>query len=370
MPRPWNLSNFSRPSPRGVKYAPEGSVFVPGILFGVSPIGLGHATRSLVVRNMVVRAGVDVEMFSGGKAADYILGEGVPVRYIVSDPAPYVKNNEMSRVALWYVRSWLALRRTVPRTKRLYDEKDPDLVVCDEEFSGYTVAKKLGSKCVFIADELELGFARGSLSTKIERRVEGWYKELQRSVDILIVPETGDSSGNLHRVGPIVRPVTKTKDETIAEHSLPGGPLVLFSMSGSGLGQDLLMKTVRAFKEAGVADAALAISGNRGRRVLADRVYDLGLVRDNQNLVAAADLVISSAGKSTIDEAASSGTPIIPVPIAHHAEQERNAKALGYSPSDSGRLKELIISKIGKREAPRHFNGGEEASRLILSLLR
>jgi len=93
-------------------------------------------------------------------------------------------------------------------------------------------------------------------------------------------------------------------------------------------------------------------------------------VPDNQNLVACADLVVSTAGKSTIDEAAAAGTPIVVVPIRYHAEQERNAKALGYGPETRDRLAELLKEKIGARETPRNFGGGETASRLILSLLQ
>jgi UDP-N-acetylglucosamine--N-acetylmuramyl-(pentapeptide) pyrophosphoryl-undecaprenol N-acetylglucosamine transferase len=77
------------------------------------------------------------------------------------------------------------------------------------------------------------------------------------------------------------------------------------------------------------------VSGNRGKKKAGESIYDLGIVPDNQNLVAAADLVVSTAGKSTIDEAAEAGTPMIPVPIRNHSEQERNAAALGLVPGDA-----------------------------------
>jgi len=79
--------------------------------------------------------------------------------------------------------------------------------------------------------------------------------------------------------------------------------------------------------------------------------------------------VISAAGKSTIDEAASAGTPIVAIPIRNHAEQERNAAALGYVAGDEDRLGELIRDRIGKRGSPRGYGGAEEASRILLSML-
>jgi UDP-N-acetylglucosamine--N-acetylmuramyl-(pentapeptide) pyrophosphoryl-undecaprenol N-acetylglucosamine transferase len=341
---------------------------VARILYGVSPIGLGHATRSLVISQELERGGAEVRFFSGGRAAEFIRDRGLKVDDIVDDPVPHISDGKMSRVALWYVRSWIAHRRTVPRTRRLLEAYSPDLVVCDEEFSGIVVAGERGVKRVFIADELALGFARTWLSRKIEARVERWYMGLQESVDLLIVPEAGESGGNRRFVGPIVRAPTKSPEEAKSSYGLPEGGMVLFATSGSGLGRELALRVRDAIATASLPGTCLVVTGNRGPRIDGEAVYDLGVVPDNQNLVAAADLVVSTAGKSTIDEAAAAGTPIIVIPIRHHAEQERNAAALGYTSSDVARLPELIREMFGKRQPPRSFNGEVEACREILSL--
>ena len=348
---------------------PRGSGFVPKILYGVSPIGLGHATRSIVLSAELERRGAEVSFFSGGKAAEFIRDRGFRVDDIVEDAVPHVSNGEMDRVALWYVRSWFANRRTVPRTLRLIDAGRPDLVVGDEEFSGIIAAGERRVKRVFIADELSLGFARTWIARKIEARVDRWYKGLQESVDLLVIPERGVDGGNRRFVGPIVRAITRSPDETREAYRLPPDRMVLFAISGSGLGREFALRVRDSLIAAGLAGVSLAVTGNRGPKVEGERVYDLGVVPDNQNLVAAADLVISTAGKSTIDEAAAAGTPIIALPIRHHAEQERNAAALGYTSSDSSRLPELIREKLGKRQPPLRFTGELEASDVIMSLL-
>jgi len=342
---------------------------VPKILYGVSPIGLGHATRSMVLVAELERSGAEVRLFSGGRAAEFIRERGVRVDDIVEDPVPHISNGEMSRVALWYFRSWLANKRTVPRTLRLVEDYGPDLVVGDEEFSGMMAAEKRSTKRVFIADELSLGFARTWVARKVEARVDRWYKKLQESVELLLVPESGVGAGNRRYVGPIVRAPTKSPAQAKAAYGIPEGRMVLFAASGSGLGVEMAYRVRDSMGGAGLPDAVLAVTGNRGRKIEGGRVYDLGVVPDNQNLVAAADLVISTAGKSTIDEAAAAGTPIIVIPIRHHAEQERNAAALGYSFADLERLSGLMAAKIGKRETPRQFRGEQTASRLILSLV-
>jgi UDP-N-acetylglucosamine--N-acetylmuramyl-(pentapeptide) pyrophosphoryl-undecaprenol N-acetylglucosamine transferase len=343
---------------------------VPRVLFGVSPIGLGHATRALVLLEEMKRRGAEVRLFSGGNAADFILQRGIPVDRIVDDPVPWVAHGEMKQAVLWYVRSWAANRRTLPRTRRLFDSYKPDIVVCDEEFSGIVVAGEKGAKRVFISDELRLGFAQNWLARRIEGRVERWYVRLQESVDLLVIPEFGDDVGNRRFVGPIVRAPTKTREETRREYKLPAGMMILFAVSGSGVGRELALKLKKSLDASqDLRDCSLAVTGNRGERMTGESVFDLGVVPDNQDLVAASDLVVSTAGKSTIDEARAAGTPIIVIPIRHHAEQERNAASLGYSSGDAGRLAELVRVKLGQRGAPRKFSGEVRAADEIFSVL-
>lgn len=337
------------------------------ILYGVSPIGLGHATRALVLVSELRKHGAEVRLFSGGRAAEFLLDRGEAVESIVIDPVPDVVDGEMRRVALWYIRSWFAYKRTIGKTERLFDEYRPDLVVCDEEFTGLAVAQRRGVTNVFISDELILGFARSWISRQIELRVERWYRGLQDTVDLLVVPELGEDAGNRRFVGPIVRSPTMNCAEVRKAYGLPEGRMVLFSMSGSGLGRNFVDLTIHAFRSARIEGSFLVVVGNRGPRFASEGVFDLGLVPDGQNLVACADLVVTTAGKSTIDEAQATGTPIVAIPIRYHAEQERNAAALGFSFEDSGRLAELLVQKIGRREAPRQARGAEIASRLILA---
>ena len=203
---------------------------MPKILYGVSPIGLGHATRASAVGNSLADSGAEVEFFSGGRASDFLKGESFRVHDIVDDAGPEVRDGEMRGAALWYLRSWRAFKRTRKRTRRLLEERDPDLVVCDEEFSGVTVALETRRRNVFISDELELGFATTPLARVIERRVYSWYKNFQASAERVVVPDYGVDYGNVSHVGPMVRTVTKSKSEVSAEFALPPGNMVLFSV--------------------------------------------------------------------------------------------------------------------------------------------
>jgi UDP-N-acetylglucosamine--N-acetylmuramyl-(pentapeptide) pyrophosphoryl-undecaprenol N-acetylglucosamine transferase len=341
---------------------------VPKVLYGISSIGLGHATRSMVIIEELSRRGAEVKAFSGGKAADYIRANGWEVEKVLVDAAPRVRALEMSHVTQWYVRAWLAQWRNVKRAEALLDSYSPDVVVCDEEFSGMAAAEKAGKKRVFISDELALGFARGWLASRIEARVARWYQRLQGSVELLLVPEKGVDQGNRRYVGPVVRQVTMTPSEVRKKYDIPEGRLVLFSMSGSGVGSELGRRLAEVMEGDDFGDVTFVVTGNRGAK-FDGKVRDLGVVPDNQNLVACADLVVSTAGKSTIDEAASAGTPLVVVPIRYHAEQVRNAAAIGFRYEDIERLPELVKERIGKRAPPVFYDGEKRAAGAILSLV-
>ena len=81
-------------------------------------------------------------------------------------------------------------------------------------------------------------------------------------------------------------------------------------------------------------------------------------------------MIISLAGKSTIDEAKAFGTPAIFIPIKDHFEQEDNAKEEGFVFEDIERLDELILEKIEQKRNQIIGNGSIEASEIIKKLMK
>jgi UDP-N-acetylglucosamine--N-acetylmuramyl-(pentapeptide) pyrophosphoryl-undecaprenol N-acetylglucosamine transferase len=87
------------------------------------------------------------------------------------------------------------------------------------------------------------------------------------------------------------------------------------------------------------------------------------------DLVYAADLVISLAGRSTIDESMAYGTPGIFIPIKNHFEQEQNAARFGFKYEDIFRLEHLIKEKIGCRSNVVDIKGAARAAKIISMLM-
>ena len=87
-------------------------------------------------------------------------------------------------------------------------------------------------------------------------------------------------------------------------------------------------------------------------------------------MIFAADLVISLAGKSTIDEARAYGTPGIFIPIREHFEQEDNARDEGYEFEDMFRLEKIILPKLEEKRSQANADGAKKAAKIIQKIIR
>ncbi|HME18594.1 MAG TPA: glycosyltransferase family protein, partial [Nitrososphaerales archaeon] len=226
------------------------------MLYGVSPIGLGHATRASAVAEQMRSKGVEVVFASGGYASDYLRAEGFIVEEAVTGAVPAVSGGEMKRTSLWYARYWWGYRKTRRRMGALLGKYKPDLTVGDEEFAGVSLAIEKGLPHALVTDEVELGFARSAPARAIESRVSRWYSRLLSEASAVIIPDFGEDFDNRRHTGPIVRRVTKARRDVEKEFSLPaGGRMVLLSMSGSGIGGHLLSRATKGVRDAGVTGA-------------------------------------------------------------------------------------------------------------------
>ena len=80
-------------------------------------------------------------------------------------------------------------------------------------------------------------------------------------------------------------------------------------------------------------------------------------------------MIVSLAGKSTIDEAKAYGTPGIFIPIKGHFEQEDNAKDEGFSYDDLNSLEKLILEKLNQKRNPEGTDGACQAYKIIKNIL-
>ena len=348
------------------------------ISFFTSPIGLGHATRDAAIS---AHLGSGVSFTTGGGAARLLAGAGESVRDEYRPPRFEVdENGKLRNPARWLWRYYRYYRDCKKIASRIIARENPDAVVSDEDFASVAVAQEMGIKTILITDILQTSFTAGWPGTAIEGRMNRAMREMMEKCDAVIMPETGHSTGNVFRVGPITRSPSGTREEIRRACGFEK-KTVLVSVGGTDAGAFLIDRVLDAMAEVdrggggddtetvivsgpSIATAAAEIRGARGRNA---RV--MGYVDNLHELILAADVLVSLAGRSTIDEAEAAGTPSVLIPIAGHFEQEANAARLGFAASDIDRLAEIIGAKLDEPRRPAaDAAGAADAARLIASV--
>ena len=173
-------------------------------------------------------------------------------------------------------------------------------------------------------------------------------RDLINKCDKVIIPDFGSNKANLVYVGPIVREVTSDRKRLRNKLGLTR-KTILVCAGGTDAGRHLIQKSVEAYeklKKRFDIDLIL-VSGPNLKLNISNDFHNLGFVDNLHEYIYASDLVISLAGRSTIDESIVYGTPGIFIPIKNHFEQEQNAIRLGYKYEDISNLERLIEEKLG-----------------------
>ncbi len=331
------------------------------VLFFVSPIGLGHAARDVAVSELLQNLSI---RFVTGLGAARLIGEyGFDVLDRYNPPGFDVRDGRLRHSVRWLWKYYRYYKNCRTAAAEIIRGERPKIIVSDEDFASLAEARQAGIPGVLVTDILETRFA-GGIASALERRMNRSMQGIMSGCSAVILPEQGQDAGNIRYAGPIVRRTQKSREQ-LRESFGFDKYTILASAGGTDAGAFLLERAAQAAEE---FDADLVtVSGPQLKHAGSK---SLGFLRDMHEAVCAADLIISLAGRSTIDEAHYYGTPGIFIPIKGHFEQEDNAAREGFSFADLDRLPDLIRAKMGERRNPRPAGGAARAAEIISSVLR
>ena len=334
------------------------------IIFFSSPIGLGHATRDIAIIQYLDK--ISTKFVSGQGASKLFSEYGFDAEDVYRPPPFAINDGKLQNPLRWLFKYYSYYRECKTISSKIVEKEKPNLIVSDEDFASLTIGQGKKLKTILITDILETRFVSG-LGSLIEKKMNHSMREITQKCDLVILPENGLNEDNITRVGPIVRSTLYTRDELRKKFSFNKKTIVV-SVGGTNAGKFLIDKVVDAFEKIKL-DAELVIVSGPSLKIDNDEIRNLGFVNNLHEIIYASDLIISLAGKSTIDESKHYGTPGIFIPIRGHFEQEENAKKLGFSFDDLIRLESLITEKINEKRAQINFDGAQKAANLIKSLL-
>ncbi|MFB5619673.1 MAG: glycosyltransferase [Nitrosopumilus sp.] len=331
--------------------------------FFSSPIGLGHVTRDIAIVNNFENTSTN--FVTGSGAARILKKLDYNVQDVYNPPLFIIKNGTLKNPAKWLWNYYQYYRDCKNISEKILQNDKPSLVISDEDFASLTVAQKMKIPTVLITDVLETHFTKG-IASFIEKKMNKSMQEIIKKCDTVIVPELGDDQDNIKRVGSIVRETNSTREE-LRRRFYFGKKTIIISIGGTSAGSFLIKKALEAIAKINQDVDVILVSGPALTKKF-ENVKNLGFVDNLHELIFAADVVISLAGKSTIDEANAYGTPAIFIPIKGHFEQEDNAKEEGFEFGDINRLEELILEKLEAKRNQVNTEGAKVAAKIIQKL--
>jgi UDP-N-acetylglucosamine--N-acetylmuramyl-(pentapeptide) pyrophosphoryl-undecaprenol N-acetylglucosamine transferase len=333
-------------------------------MFFTSPIGLGHATRDIAIAEKLAVSKNELLFVSGDGAPALIEKSGYRCLDLYRPEKFNVENGQLQHSFRWLMSYYSYYKKCKEIAKKIITENTGP-VVSDEDFASIAIAEEVNRRRVLVTDFLETHFTTGAASI-VEKKMNKSMREMMDKCDCVIIPDTGDDHSNMKYVGPIVREVSADR-ETLRQKFTFSRNTIVASIGGTDTGRYLIEKTVEAYKRLkDRLDVDLVVVPGPSLKMPDSSNYrNLGFVENLHELIYAADLVISLAGRSTMDESIAYGTPGIFIPIKGHFEQEEGAARLGYKHDDIMRLEQLIEEKIGRRGEKAGHSGAQKAADII-----
>ena len=333
--------------------------------FFSSPIGLGHVTRDIAIVNNL--KDIPINFVTGSGAAKILKKLEFKVNDVYSPPSFSVKNGALNNQTKWLWNYYQYYKNCKNISEKILKKNNLNLIISDEDFASLTVAQNLEIPNILITDVLETKFTKG-IASFIERKMNKSMMNIIKNCDVVIIPEEGDNQDNIKRVGPIVRKINCSREELRGKFSFNKITIVI-SIGGTDAGLFLIDKAIKAILKINQNIEIVVVSGPALNKKFLN-VKNLGFVDNLHELIFASDLIISLAGKSTIDEAKAYGTPGIFIPIKGHFEQEHNAKTEGFVFEDINNLETLILEKLEQKRNKVNTEGARLASEIIKKMIK
>ena len=333
--------------------------------FFSSPIGLGHVTRDIaIVKNI---KNISINFVTGSGAAEILRKLDYKIDDVYNPPSFIVENGILNNQTKWLWNYFQYYKNCKKISEKIIKINNSDLIISDEDFASLTVAQNLKIPNILITDVLETKFTKG-ITSLIERKMNKSMMNIIKNCDVVIIPEEGHDQGNIKRVGPIVREINFSREELREKFSFSKTTIII-SIGGTDAGLFLIEKSIESILKINQDIEIVVVSGPAISKKFSN-VRNLGFVDNLHELIFASDLIISLAGKSTIDEAKAYGTPGIFIPIKGHFEQEDNAKTEGFIFEDINRLETLISEKLEQKRNKINTNGAKLASEIIKKMIK
>jgi UDP-N-acetylglucosamine--N-acetylmuramyl-(pentapeptide) pyrophosphoryl-undecaprenol N-acetylglucosamine transferase len=317
-------------------------------------VGLGHASRLVMVADQLRTGGAEVRFSSYGEAASFVSMRGYkcvtvpPVEFAWSMEGGFSVKDSLANIPLWFAN----FSRQVNQETRSMTACNPEVVVSDSRLSPIMAARLLKIPCMVVLNQVKLLLSPRLRELAVSRMFEDIVGEFLGSMwtlaDHVLVPdlpppytiaahnvwEVGSAAEKLEYIG-FASPKPHVSKDQVDKITTQLGldrsrSIVFIHVSGPAQTRPGLIQLSReAVKKLEPGVQVIISEGNpkgesKPRRIgKASWYYEWCPVRDE--IFALSDLLVLRGGHVALSQAIQFGKPVVTVPIGNHGEQLGNS---------------------------------------------
>lgn len=320
-------------------------------------VGLGHASRLIMVASRLQRTGVVIRFSSFGEAAAYISMQGYdcvavpPVEFAWNMEGEFSTKYSIANIPNWFTN----FSRQINKEARSMAGYKPDVIVSDSRLSSLITAKFFGIPSVVILNQVKLLLSPRLREFRIARLFEKMTGEILgvmwTTADKILVPDlpppytiaghnvwdTSSVVGKLEYVGFTAPKLGVTQEQINRVANCLGlnrsRPIVFIHISGPIETRTPIIRTIVEACKSLRQEIQYIISAGRPKGNLEPKrlsgsgwYYEWCPVRDE--IFAMSNLLVLRGGHVAISQAIQFGKPIITIPIENHGEQLGNSEKI------------------------------------------
>lgn len=330
---------------------------LPKVYFTPYGVGLGHASRLILIAQQLQNLGVNLRFSSSGEAVGYISMHGYdclsvpPVELAWSSDGSFSIQDSIAKIPYLFIN----LARQINTEARNMLDYEPEIIVSDTRLSSLLSARLLGIPSIVILNQIKLLLSPRLRKLKIARTYEklnGEFLGIMWSLaDKILVPDlpppytlaehniwdTNTVAGKLEYVG-LTTPKIHISEEQINKVAQFLGlqrnkPIIFVHVSGPSNTRMPLIRTAIDACKVLQSDIQYVISeGNPKGDVNPKKLcgsgwyYEWCPVRDE--IFAMSNALVLRGGHAALSQAIQFGKPILTIPIENHGEQLGNSQKI------------------------------------------
>ena len=319
-------------------------------------VGLGHASRLLILAENIKGPGIEMRFSSFGEARDYVESQGYecekvpPVEFMWGKDGEFSVMSNINKIPQWLVNLPVQINKEIKYLKNF----KPQIIISDSRLSPLIAARILNLPNILVINQVKLLLTPRLREFKAARFFETCNGELMGGMwnmsDRILIPDLPPpytiSESTINSVKSIKSKLDYvgfiTPRAKITEISLSKAkevlqfdstkPLIFVHISGpTGTRIPIIKKLIDVFKNLPSVQFVFSEGKSNGNTIptkISSNMWYFEWCPYKDEIYFLSDVIIMRGGHTAISQAIQYGKPIISIPIQSHGEQMSNSSKI------------------------------------------